>query len=76
MCGVDGRAIGVRFVPVLFEFFVDSALGGGELRGGGFFGGLLGGNGAFGGAQDRLGTSGVGCGAAAPAPLDSGFRRE
>ena len=37
MCGVDGRAVGVRFVPVLFEFFLDSALGGGELRGCGFF---------------------------------------
>ena len=75
VCGVDGRAIGVRLVPVLFESFVDSALGGGELRGGGFFGGLLGGNGAFGGAQDRLGTSGVGCGATAPAaPLGSRFR--
>ena len=32
MRGVDGRAIGVRLVPVLFEFFVDSALGDGELR--------------------------------------------
>ena len=31
--------------------------------------------GFFGGAEDRLGTSGVGCGAAGPAaPLDSGFR--
>ena len=38
-------------------------------------GGLLGGNGAFGSAQDRLGTSGVGCGATAPAaPLGSRFR--
>ena len=33
MCGVDGRAIGVRLVPVLFESFLDSALGGGELHG-------------------------------------------
>ena len=37
MCGVDGRAIGVRLVPVLFESFLDSALGGGELHGCGFF---------------------------------------
>ena len=63
MCGVDGRAIGVRLVPVLFESFLDSALGGGELHGCGFFGGV----------QDRLGTGGVGCGATDPAiPLDSG----
>ena len=33
--GVDGRAKGIRFVPVLFESFLDSALGGGELHGGG-----------------------------------------
>ena len=63
-CGVDGSGPGVRLVPVLFEFFLDSALGDGELRGGGFFGGLLGGNGPF----DRLGTSGVGWGATAPPP--------
>ena len=37
VCGVDGRAIGVRLVPVLFESFLDSALGGGELHGCGFF---------------------------------------
>ena len=99
MCGVEGRAIGVRLVPVLFEFFLDSTLGGGELHGCGSFGELGTGpfdrlrvngggtsfdglcfdpfdrlrgaklrvSGAFGGAQDRLGTSGVGCGATAPA---------
>ena len=37
MCRVDGRAIGVRLVPVLFESFPDSTLGGGELHGCGFF---------------------------------------
>ena len=57
MCGVDGRAIGVGLVPVLFESFLDSALGGGELHGCGFFGGV----------QDRLGTGGVGWGVTAPA---------
>ena len=35
--GVDGSCPGVRLVPVLFEFFLDSTLGDGELRGGGFF---------------------------------------
>ena len=41
---VSGRGVwsrwvrpGVGLVPVLFEFFVDSALGGGELRGCGYF---------------------------------------
>ncbi len=33
VCGVDGCAIGVWLVPVLFESFPDSALGGGELNG-------------------------------------------
>ena len=33
MCGVDGCAMGVWLVPVLLESFVDSTLGGGELRG-------------------------------------------
>ena len=37
VCGVDGSGPGVRLVPVLFEFFPDSTLGDGELRGGGFF---------------------------------------
>ena len=32
MCGVDGRARGVRLVPVLFESFLDSTLGEGELH--------------------------------------------
>ena len=35
--GVDGACPGVRLVPVLFESFPDSALGDGELCGGGFF---------------------------------------
>ena len=33
VCGVDGRAIGVRLAPVLFESFPDPALGGGDLHG-------------------------------------------
>ena len=37
MCGVDGSCPGVGLVPVLFEFLVDSALGGSELHGGGVF---------------------------------------
>ena len=37
VCGVDGSGLGVRLVPVLLEFFLDSTLGDGELRGGGFF---------------------------------------
>ncbi len=128
--GVDGCGPGVRLVPMLFESFLDSTLGGGELHGCGFFvlflvvalgalsesggpgvsvpaslcsgappsgpsdlvvlgslgrvrgmGSRLRGNddlaglrvsGSFDGAQDRLGTSGVGCGATAPAaPLGS-----
>ena len=35
VCGVDGCAVGVRLVPVLFESFPDPALGGGELDRGG-----------------------------------------
>ena len=63
-CGVDGRAIGVRLVPVLFEFFLDSALGDGELCGGRLF--LL----------VALGPQGLsangGPGVSVPAPLCSG----
>ena len=33
VCGVDGRAIGVRLAPVLLESFPDPALGGCEIRG-------------------------------------------
>ena len=103
--GVDGSGPGVRLVPVPFESFLDSTLGDGELRGGGFFvlfllyalgpQGLSASGGPGGsvpaslcsgacsgpscfvpGSFGRLGTSGVGCGATAPAaPLDSGFRR-
>ena len=70
VCGVDGRAIGVRLVPVLFESFLDSALGGGELHGCGFFVLFL---------LDALGPQGLsvlgGPGGSFAASLFSGRRR-
>ena len=67
MCGVDGRAIGVRLVPVPFEFFLDSTLGDGELHGGGFFVLFL----LYALGPEGLSANG-GPGVSVPAPLCSG----